>query len=220
MSTKLILSALVTLTLSTACQTDDSAPSNEPAAPAAAKNMSFFATSVGSGALGGALGGVEGGDAFCQALADTALLPARVWHAYLSSSAEHARIRIGAGPWYNWNGALIANDVFELHEYGLPNADSQYILDEYAQPVPAHEHDILTGSEADGTLAGGNCQDWTSADPADFTRVGHTDIPTDPEENGSWNAAHDSANCTEQGFMDRGGTGRLYCFAIDENPAP
>jgi hypothetical protein len=31
----------------------------------------------------------------------------------------------------------------------------------------------------------------------------------------SWNAAHESANCSQDGLTQRGGSGRLYCFAID-----
>jgi len=31
----------------------------------------------------------------------------------------------------------------------------------------------------------------------------------------SWNSAHDTASCTEQGLAERRGAGRFYCFAID-----
>jgi hypothetical protein len=31
----------------------------------------------------------------------------------------------------------------------------------------------------------------------------------------SWNAAHASANCSQDGLIQRGGAGRLYCFAAD-----
>ena len=47
--------------------------------------------------------------------------PGRTWRAYLSMPAQggqpavNARDRIGAGPWYNARGALIANNVADLH---------------------------------------------------------------------------------------------------------
>ena len=45
----------------------------------------------------------------------------RTWRAYLSMPAQggqpavNARDRIGAGPWHNARGALIANNVADLH---------------------------------------------------------------------------------------------------------
>ena len=48
------------------------------------------------------------------------LAAGRVWRAYLSAVAAdgkpiHARDRIGAGPWHNQKGALIAANVADLH---------------------------------------------------------------------------------------------------------
>lgn len=48
-------------------------------------DMSFFATSTGSGASGGNLGGLAGADAKCQNLASNAGAGTRTWHAYLST---------------------------------------------------------------------------------------------------------------------------------------
>ncbi|TIW00070.1 MAG: hypothetical protein E5V85_05340, partial [Mesorhizobium sp.] len=60
--------------------------------------MSFFVTSVGSG-KGADLGGLKGADAHCASLAEAAGVTGKTWHAYLSTSAEDARDRIGKGPW-------------------------------------------------------------------------------------------------------------------------
>jgi hypothetical protein len=178
--------------------------------------MSFFATSVGSGRNGGNLGGLEGADAICQGLADAVGQGTCTWHAYLSSSTEDARDRIGAGPWLNANGDMIAADVDALHNDGLSNGDPQHVLDENGVEVPGNEHDILTGSQEDGTLlADSTCDDWTS-DTSDFVaQVGHSDIPDNPMFSPSWNAAHLSQGCSAQDLQSTGGAGRLYCFAVD-----
>ena len=182
---------------------------------AACEGMSFFATSVGSGVLGGNLGGLEGADAICQGLADAVGQGSCTWHAYLSSSQEDARDRIGPGPWYNFAGDMIAADVESLHTDGLSNGDPQHVLDENGNEVPGNEHDILTGSQEDGTLMdGATCNDWTSDSSDDIGRVGHSDIPGNPQFSPSWNSAHDSAGCSENDLDSTGGAGRLYCFAI------
>lgn len=76
--------------------------------------MSFFVTSVGSG-KGADLGGLKGADAHCASLAEAAGVTGKSWHAYLSTSAEDARDRIGKGPWFNAKGAKIADNVASLH---------------------------------------------------------------------------------------------------------
>src|SRR6478752_3698000 len=77
-----------------------------------AANMSFFVTS--SNPKGGNLGGLSGGDAVCQSLAQAAGAGGKTWHAYLSSSTVDAKTRIGKGPWYNFKGDLIAQNVNDL----------------------------------------------------------------------------------------------------------
>src|SRR5688572_5591199 len=83
--------------------------------------MSFFITSKGIG-KGGDLGGLAGADAHCQSLATAVGGGAeRVWRAYLSASftrnspTQHARERIGYGPWQNAKGVVIAKSPEELH---------------------------------------------------------------------------------------------------------
>jgi len=208
-----------------ACSDDDLATddSTEP-------SLSFFVTSVGTGSIGGNVGGLAGADALCQTLAAAAGAGDKTWHAYLSSSSEDARDRIGTGPWYNARLQEIAADVDTLHENGIPrllwgvteDPDGEgLVIDENGGLVPLTEHDIVTGSTAEGTLsAGRTCLDWTSASESDVAQVGHSDIaPPDFTIEGvdiqSWNSAHDTASCTEQGLAERRGAGRFYCFAID-----
>jgi hypothetical protein len=146
-------------------------------------NFSFFVTSTGSGAQGGALGGLDGADTKCQTLATGVGAGGKTWRAYLSISAGgpdggsvNARDRIGAGPWYNVRGALIATDVATLHEEGeagMNGLTGATGLDEHGSPVPTggdsgtNQHDILTGSMADGrafpAVPDFTCAGWTSS---------------------------------------------------------
>lgn len=179
--------------------------------------MSFFVTSEGSGARGGNFGGLAGADAWCQELAMAAGVGDLTWHAYLSTSTEDARDRIGSGPWYNFAGERVANDVASLHADGLSNDDPQHVLTEYGDVVlVGDDYDILTGSREDGTFYDERtCNDWTS-DTADFqARVGHSSLPNDPQYSSSWNSAHATDGCSEQDLIDDTGIGRVYCFAID-----
>src|SRR3954465_14267487 len=77
-----------------------------------AANMGFFVTS--SNPKGGNLGGLAGGDALCQSLAQAAGAGGQTWHAFLSTSTGGAKTRIGKGPWYNFKGDLIAQNVNDL----------------------------------------------------------------------------------------------------------
>ena len=146
--------------------------------------MSFFVTSRGNGKGGdfrlnaGDADGLAGADAFCKMLA-TAVSPtlgAKTWRAYLSTSTVDARDRIGAGPWRNQKGVVIASSVAQLHEEGgQTNAlSATNSLDELGAPLVNGVHDILTGSTIAGRLMGANtCANWTSANAGTAT-VGHT----------------------------------------------
>jgi hypothetical protein len=188
---------------------------------AASPQMSFFVTSEGSGEDGGNIGGLSGADARCEELAQAAGAGDKTWQAYLSTSGddgENARDRIGAGPWYNYMGQMIAEDVEQLHDAAnIINGDPQLVLDENGTPAPVNEHDIFTGSDADGNATGANCENFTSnsAELTEQPQVGHSDIPGNTMFSPSWNAAHTGANCSAAGIVMRGGAGRLYCFAID-----
>ena len=130
------------------------------------------------------------------------------WRAYLSVERDaangnqptNARDRIGSGPWHNAAGTLVANSLSELH---ARTGDASLFVDERGQringqwtgsPTP-NQHDILTGSNADGTLLRGfTCADWTSGSAADVGQVGHSDgLGANQSTAGalaSWNSAH------------------------------
>lgn len=183
--------------------------------------MSFFVTSTNPGA-GGDLGGLEGADAHCAALAEAAGTTGRTWAAYLSTSTVDARDRIGTGPWYNAAGIEIAADVASLHGDGN-NIGKDTALDETGSVVNGrgdapNRHDILTGSNSDGTAAEATCEDWTSNGPDTAGIVGHHDRMglDDSEPARSWNASHSSRNgCSMEALRGTGGDGLFYCFATD-----
>jgi hypothetical protein len=192
-------------------------------------NMTFFITSAGPG-KGADLGGLAGADAHCQALAQAAGAGNKTWRAYLSAERDpssgsrvDARSRIGAGPWFNAKGELLANSLTELH---ARKGDSTVFVNERGEPIngqwvgsPAPvQHDIMTGSNADGTLMTGfTCGDWTSDSTTTVAQVGHSDgFGTNRDTSGSnssWNSAHANQNCSNT--APRGGAGRIYCFAIN-----
>ncbi len=179
--------------------------------------MTFFASSV-PGGTGGNLGGLAGADAKCQSLAVAAGGGDHTWKAYLSTSGQGgvaAKDRIGAGPWRNKAGTLIANTVADLHAAGF-NLPQASILDENGVAVPVNRHDVLTGSTQAGVAANNaNCQNWMNSGGGNNAAVGHTDSDqTANNANDRWNAAHNVA-CTAQAMLNANGEGRIYCFATD-----
>lgn len=201
------------------------APTPLPAAPIA-QPMSFFITSVNPG-KGGDLGGLAGADAYCATLAQSAGVNSKTWRAYLSAVAKgstpavNAKDRIGAGPWYNANGVLVANTVGELH--GVNNLNKLTALSEKGGIVSGrgddvNVHDILTGSNADGTVRVAStdttCNNWTSGSSGSAW-VGHHDRMGLDESAAmkSWNSSHASQGCSLANFKSTGGSGLFYCFA-------
>jgi hypothetical protein len=191
------------------------------AAHAADAKMSFFVTSAGSGD-GANLGGLAGADAICQKLATAAGATGKTWHAYLSAAGVNAKDRIGKGPWYNAKGELIASSVDELHS-AANKITKQTALTEAGGVVNGrgdnpNQHDILTGSNPDGTLAEGKtCGDWTSNATDGVAIVGHSDRTglDDSDAAKSWNSSHPTKGCNQQGLISTGGNGYLYCFATE-----
>ena len=185
-----------------------------------AANMSFFVTSVGSG-NGANLGGLEGADAHCAMLAEAAGSTGKDWKAYLSAEGVNARDRIGAGPWVNAAGATVATDLENLHS-DANNVTKETALTETGAPVNGrgddpNQHDILTGSNADGTLAAGQtCGDWT-LNGEGAAMLGHHDRmgPASLATATSWNAAHPSRGCSQDALIGTGGNGYFYCFAAN-----
>ena len=196
--------------------------------------MSFFVTSRGMG-NGGNLNGLDGADAFCKslAMAVSPALGAKTWHAYLSTSTVNARDRIGAGPWRNARGVIVANTVAQLHDQAVggmldatwSTGNATIALDEKGVMVPLAPtlvHDILTGSNADGTAEPVHCNNWTSSMTTDTAWIGHANRAGGGTRPTSWNSAH-TVGCGEPtAGMDfqmgtvssGGGRGSFYCFAV------
>jgi hypothetical protein len=193
----------------------------------AAENMSFFLTSAGPG-QGANLGGLTGADAHCQRLAASVGAGGKTWRAYLSTSAAggaaavNARDRIGQGPWHNAKGVQVAQNVADLHS-DKNNLTKETVLNEKGQVVNGrgdnpNRHDILTGSQADGTAfaagADNTCSNWTSSGEGS-ARVGHHDRQGGGDAPTSWNSAHGSRGCSQENLRGTGGDGLFYCFATN-----
>lgn len=189
------------------------------ATPVAAQDMTFFITSQNPG-QGANLGGLAGADAHCTALAEAAGATGKTWRAYLSTASENARDRIGAGPWHNAKGELIAQSVADLH--GPDNPINKVTgLDESGTQINGrgdtpNRHDILTGSLPDGTVAEQTCNDWTNGGEGS-AMVGHHDRIglNDSDAAKSWNSSHPSRGCSLEALRGTGGDGLLYCFAAN-----
>ncbi|WP_262028518.1 hypothetical protein [Microvirga sp. Mcv34] len=196
-----------------------------------AQDTTFFVTSVGSG-KGADLGGLEGADRHCQSLAEAAGIRGKIWRAYLSTqsagggTAVNAKDRIGRGPWQNAKGVVIAKDVANLHGPGN-NLTKQTALTEKGEPVKGrgdqpNEHDMLTGTQPDGTAFAGNqdmtCGNWTKSGADGAAMLGHHDragLDESPPAK-SWNSSHASpGGCSQDALKSTGGAGLFYCFAAN-----
>lgn len=219
--TRLLMLALLALGLGTGAQAQQSGAGND---------MTFFVTSVGSG-KGADLGGLAGADQHCQTLAQAVGAGNRTWRAYLSTQsaagqpAVNARDRIGRGPWQNAKGVVIARDLDELH--GTNNLTKQTALTEKGDVVNGrgdnpNMHDILTGSQPDGTAFAGSddmtCGNWTKSGTEGAAMLGHHDRlgTRDDAPSRSWNASHPSrGGCSQDALRSTGGNGLFYCFAAN-----
>ena len=207
------------------------APALAQQGPQPNAEMSFFITSANPG-KGADLGGLEGADKHCQTLAAAVGQGGKTWRAYLSTQAAdgkpavNAKDRIGAGPFVNFKGETVAANVAALH-----SADNKINIDtgltEKGQKVMGrgfliNYHDILTGSQADGTAfppeKDMTCGNWTKSG-AGAAMVGHHDrigLDESPPMK-SWNASHPSrgpdGGCSAADLRTTGGGGLLYCFA-------
>ena len=192
--------------------------------------MTFFITSAGPG-KGGDLGGLDGADRHCQTLAQAAGAGGKTWRAYLSTQgagAVNAKDRIGRGPWQNAKGTVIAKDVADLHG-ATTTSTSRHALSEKGEPINGrgdtpNRHDILTGSQPDGTAFAGaddrTCGNWTKSG-AGAAMVGHHDrmgLNEEPPAK-SWNSSHPSrgpgGGCAQTDLRGTGGDGLFYCFATN-----
>ena len=197
------------------------------------REFSFFLTSEPIG-QGGNLGGLAGADAHCQKLATAVGFGNKTWHAYLSTqavdgkAAVNARDRIGAGPWTNARGNVIARDVAQLHGDTLELAQLGNNLSKATVFTETNElrngfgdkpnvHDVITGSLPDGRAypdaADHTCRNYTSSATDASAQLGHFDRAGGG--NTSWNSAHKSRGCSQDNLVSTGGAGLLYCFATN-----
>ncbi len=204
-----VLFVLATVCVAAVWSSPASAQQNRPG---------FFVTSSGSGT--GDLGGLSGADQRCQQLAKATGAGNRTWRAYLSTNGPggvNARDRIGAGPWYNVKGVLIAQNVAELHTEKA-NINNDTALDEQGRvinsPGAPNRHDILTGSNLEGRATDMTCNNWTS-NSAGSAMLGHHDRLGFGKPGSPWNSAHPSKGCSADNLRATGGAGLLYCFAAD-----
>jgi hypothetical protein len=201
--------------------------------PPQSPNMTFFVTSNGPG-KGADLGGLEGADRHCQTLAQGAGAGGKTWRAYLSTQATdgaqavNARDRIGHGPWQNFKGEAVAQNVDDLHS-DTNKLGMQMSLTERGTMVAAmgytpNYHDVLTGSQMDGRgFPPGEdrtCRNWTSSTQG-AAMVGHIDRRglRDDDASKSWNSSHPSrgpeGGCSQNDLRGTGGNGLFYCFAAN-----
>src|SRR5215472_6377627 len=209
------------------------AHAQQPAAPQPPQSpdMTFFVTSNGPG-KGADLGGIEAADRYYAQLAATAGAGNKTWGAYLSTQAAdgkpaiNARDRIGAGPWQNFKGEVVAQNIDDLHSDNN-KLGAQTSLTENGRMIPGvgfapNRHDLLTGSQADGRAfpAGDDrtCGNWTSSTQGS-AMLGHLDRRglRDDAASHSWNSSHPSrgpdGGCSQNDLRSTGGDGLFYCFA-------
>ena len=190
-------------------------------------DMSFFLTGKGPGD-GANLGGLEGADAHCTALAEAAGVTGKTWRAYLSTTGSggsdgvDAKDRIGTGPWHDANGVQVASSVADLHSDNN-KLSKENSISAKGEPINGrgddpNRHDILTGSQMDGTAASGSddttCSNWTGNGEGSAL-VGHHDRQGGGSNPTSWNSAHASRGCSQENLQSTGGDGLFYCFATN-----
>lgn len=203
----------------------------------------------------GAGAGLRGADKICAAIAERSMPGAgsKPWRAFLSAVADEngnqvdARDRIGEGPWYDRLGRLLAENKTNLLNQRPVGADPAIINDfPNEDGVPNHQpdpnqpqvdnHDMLTGSNTQGTLSGTNatCKDWTSAlgnlANEGRPRIGHA-WPRSGGPNGgaaNWMSTHEAGGCAPGVHLEDtggpmsgdvsvgagGGYGGFYCFSL------
>ena len=139
-----------------------------------AANMSFFVTS--SNPKGGNLGGLTGADAVCQSLAQAAgagrknlaCVPEHEHGRREDPDRQRSLVQLQGradraergGPAHRGKNKMSANHVAhrEGHDCRTTLRSTRRVSRPAAQPL---QHDILTGSNEDGTKNADTCKDWT-----------------------------------------------------------
>jgi hypothetical protein len=189
--------------------------------------------------------GLTGADKICTEVAESQRpgAGAKDWHAFLSVSKGpdgmpvNAIDRIGAGPWYDFMGRLVAMNKAALMSSRPMGADPAIVNDlpnelgiPNHRPDPAmpevDNHHVLTGSDMNGRFysAASTCKDWTALTGAGRPRIGFSWIAGGRTH---WISGQDEGGCGagvnlgETGGSDPsnpivgsgGGYGGIYCFA-------
>ena len=212
MNLRMILISTITATALASCASVNPYSSG---ADSSESGMSFFITSVNPG-NGADLGGLAGADIYCTGLAAAAGSTGKTWKAYLSSTSENARDRIGAGPWVNANGVTVATSVEDLlsenNMLSKENSVSETGEVLNGRGDTPNRHDVLTGSDAEGNATDKTCTDWTTNGDGSVM-VGHHDRTGGGDDPTSWSSAHGSKGCGLDALRSTGGDGLFYCFA-------
>jgi hypothetical protein len=185
-------------------------------APAATEKFSFFVTSLqgmrelskselgfGGDLRHGESSGLKGADKICTELAEHSMpgAGAKGWHAFLSAAKAgdnggpvHAKDRIGAGPWYDRTGRLVAMNLTDLmneRPVGADPAIKDDLPNERGEPnhtdtMPDMDdnHDVITATDANGMWDGKmTCEDWTSTETPKPVEM---EDPEMPAQMGPW----------------------------------
>lgn len=198
------------------------------------KNQNGFGGDLRYGETGNGAG-LRGADKICTEIAESSMpgSGAKQWRAFLSVNQNengqpvNAIDRIGAGPWYDRLGRLVGQNLTGLLKTrpdsdpaitnDLPNETGETNHD--AGGVRLDNHDVLTGSDAQGRLAGNTCSNWTSVATSNGPNAGHSW----PASSGQhWFFTHAMMGCAPSvvgggfggGVGDMGGYGGIYCFAL------
>jgi hypothetical protein len=205
---------------------------------AAMRRLSGSQDGFGGDLRYGEANGLAGADKICTEIAESSMAgsSAKVWRAFLSTSTVNAIDRVGAGPWYDRLGRIVANTPADLQASRPVGADRAIINDlPNENGVPNHNpdgtgqvdnHDTLTGSNMQGKYYGSaasTCSDWTSTGSGS-PRIGHS-WPGGPSQN--WSDAHNAPGCAAGVNLSQsggggggstvgggGGYGGIYCFAL------
>lgn len=123
---------------------------------------------------------------------------------------------------------VVAKDVADLHG-ASNNLTKETSLSEKGEVINGrgdtpNRHDILTGSQSDGTAFtvadDRTCGNWTK-NGAGAAMVGHHDRKglNDSAPMLSWNSSHPSrgaeGGCSQADLKSTGGDGLFYCFAAN-----
>jgi hypothetical protein len=101
---------------------------------------------------------------------------------------------------------------------GIGLSKGEPVPGQWAGSTKPNQHDILTGTNLDGTVVPGKtCADWISEDSTMFAWVGHSDglgpnMSMEPMYR-PWNSVHENGGCHDT--APKGGAGRIYCFATN-----